>query len=152
MDSRILDFIAEHHVLTLATQDQGLLHCCNLFYAYDPQIEGFVVTSALKTLHAQQLCQHATVAASIVLESSTVGKIQGLQLRGTMTQPSESERAAARRVYLKRFPFAVVMDLELWILRPTYCKLTDNRLGFGKKILWEAQTPPPLDPKTDATR
>ncbi|MDL2320548.1 pyridoxamine 5'-phosphate oxidase family protein [Alistipes sp. OttesenSCG-928-B03] len=47
--------------------------------------------------------------------------------------------AAARRAYLKRFPYAAVAELELWVLRPTRMKLTDNTLGFGKKLHWERQ-------------
>jgi uncharacterized protein YhbP (UPF0306 family) len=29
------------------------------------------------------------------------------------------------------------MDTTLWILSIDYLKMTDNRLGFGKKLLWE---------------
>jgi uncharacterized protein YhbP (UPF0306 family) len=28
------------------------------------------------------------------------------------------------------------MDTHLWMVKLTLIKLTDNRLGFGKKILW----------------
>ena len=42
----------------------------------------------------------------------------------------------ARSAYLRRFPYAVVADLTLWTMRPTSMKFTDNRLGFGKKLLW----------------
>ena len=37
-----------------------------------------------------------------------------------------------------RFPYAAAMDLEMWAIAPDYLKLTDNRLGFGKKTIWEA--------------
>lgn len=30
------------------------------------------------------------------------------------------------------------MDPEMWVIAPDYLKLTDNRLGFGTKLLWEA--------------
>ena len=35
-----------------------------------------------------------------------------------------------------RFPVAALMDTRLWILKLTHIKMTDNRLGFGKKIIW----------------
>ena len=42
----------------------------------------------------------------------------------------------ARRAYLKRFPYAALAELTLWAIRPDYMKLTDNTLGFGKKLIW----------------
>lgn len=42
-------------------------------------------------------------------------------------------------VYLKRFPFAALMDTTLWVLQIDYAKMTDNRLGFGKKLIWERE-------------
>ena len=38
--------------------------------------------------------------------------------------------------YLKRFPYAALAELTLWAIRPDYMKLTDNTLGFGKKLIW----------------
>jgi len=29
------------------------------------------------------------------------------------------------------------MELNLWQLDVTYFKFTDNRLGFGKKLIWK---------------
>lgn len=140
IDERIAKFLAEHHVLTLATEDEKGPYCCNLFYVYLPQRNWFVATSAADTLHVRQATRNPRVAASVVLETSVVGKVRGLQLRGTMAWPEGEERRVARNAYLRRFPFAAVMDLELWIIRPVFFKYTDNRLGFGKKIIWENDT------------
>ena len=41
-----------------------------------------------------------------------------------------------RTAYLKRFPFAIAVKLDLWMLPIDYIKMTDNRLGFGKKLEW----------------
>jgi len=32
---------------------------------------------------------------------------------------------------------AMLMDTTLWAVDLTHIKMTDNRLGFGKKIIWE---------------
>ncbi|MGD0342664.1 MAG: hypothetical protein ABSA76_13260 [Bacteroidales bacterium] len=42
----------------------------------------------------------------------------------------------AKNAYLKKFPVAALMDTRLWIVELTYIKMTDNRLGFGKKLIW----------------
>ena len=75
---------------------------------------------------------------AVVLETKLVGKIQGLQIRGRMYRPVGEESAAAKKAYLLRFPYAAVMDPDMWVIAPDYLKLTDNRLGFGTKLLWEA--------------
>ena len=43
----------------------------------------------------------------------------------------------AKKVYLKRFPFAALMDTTLWLVIIDYLKMTDNSFGFGKKMVWE---------------
>jgi uncharacterized protein len=42
----------------------------------------------------------------------------------------------SKTAYLKRFPVAILMETHLWIVRLTLIKYTDNRLGFGKKLVW----------------
>lgn len=137
-EKRIVRFVDRHHVMTLATVAAGQAWCSSLFYAYIEERNAFVVTSALSTRHAQEAASDPRVAASIVLESRTVGKLQGLQIEGTMAAASATDFAAeARRAYIARFPYAVFADLDLWIITPTHLKLTDNRLGFGKKLTWK---------------
>ena len=41
-----------------------------------------------------------------------------------------------RKAYLKRFPYAAIAPLSLWVLKAHTLKHTDNTLGFGKKLLW----------------
>lgn len=136
MEPRIVEFIGEHHVLTLATVADAQPYCANLFYCYDDSRSAFIFTSDISTRHAAQAEANSRVAASIVLETSVVGKIEGLQITGRMFRPTGDGLKRAKKLYLKRFPFAVVMDLEIWILECDNAKLTNNRLGFGKKLLW----------------
>ena len=75
------------------------------------------------------------VAASIVLETRIVGRIQGLQITGTMSPATEADK----NLYIKRFPYTAVADLTLWRLEADMLKLTDNTLGFGKKLIWHRQ-------------
>ncbi len=136
MEKRISDFIKKHHVLTLATSYKGLPWVANCFYAYDEEQNVLVFTSGHDTKHIQDLEEGNLVAASIVLETSVVGKIQGIQLRGKLSEPSGELLKVAKSAYLHRFPFAALMETTLWVLEPEYIKMTDNRLGFGKKVFW----------------
>ena len=137
MDGRIVRFLKKHHVLTLATCVDNRAHCANLFYAWLEEEQAFVFTSSLDTKHAAAALINSEAAGSVVLETRTVGKLQGVQLRGRMFRPAGEALAKARKRYLKRFPYAAIVDLELWLLEITWAKMTDNTLGFGKKLIWE---------------
>lgn len=140
IDSRIEKFILRHHVLTLATSSEKGCYCSNMFYAYEPKYSCFVFTSSKQTRHGSEAEANSTVAASIVVESKVVGVLQGLQICGTLRSESEfdsDQRQAMRKAYLKSFPYAIVADLELWFLEPDFMKFTDNKLGFGKKLIWQ---------------
>ena len=134
IDKRIEGFIAEHHVLTLATATPcGEPYCCNAFYAYDKASGAFIFTTELSTHHGKMMAENERVAASILLESRTVGKIQGLQITGKVKPAIDGDKMR----YIKDFPYAVVADLSLWRLEAEMMKFTDNRLGFGKKLIWQ---------------
>ena len=134
--SNIANFIRRHHVLTLATCGENVPWCANIFYAWMPAEKLFVFTSETATRHGEQMEHNAQVAASIVLETKVVGLVRGLQIRGVAARPEGAELEKVRRAYLRRFPFAALATLELWTLRPTYMKMTDNRIAFGKKTEW----------------
>lgn len=134
---RIVDFINEHHVLTVATSINNSPWCANCFYIYLEEENCLVFTSDDNTKHVQDIKQNAAVAGSVVLETKSVGKIQGIQFRGSMKIPEKDLVSKAQKKYLKRFPYAVLMKTTLWVLNLNYIKMTDNRLGFGKKLIWE---------------
>ncbi|MBR0223162.1 MAG: pyridoxamine 5'-phosphate oxidase family protein [Bacteroidales bacterium] len=140
IDQRILDFIGEHHVLTVAcTTLDGEPWCANAFYVFDPQEEGFIITSEAKTWHAQLFLENPKVSGTIVLETEEVGKIRGLQFSGTVRRCDGGLFDRCRLKYLKRFPYAVFKGGEVWMICPDLLKYTDNRLGFGKKLFWQRQ-------------
>ena len=137
IDSRIVDFIAEHHVLTVACASrEGELWCANAFYVFDEEEAALIITSEEKTRHAQLFLENPKVAGTVVLETEEVGKIRGLQFTGTVRRCDGGLFDRCRLKYLKRFPYAVFKGGEVWLIRLDRVKYTDNRLGFGKKLLW----------------
>ena len=136
MDERFIKFIKKHHVLTLATvNSEGMPYVANCFYAFDTKRNLFVFTSDLATRHGAEMAANGNVALSIVLETRIVGRVQGLQVTGRALRGDDE----ARKCYIKRFPYAAAAALALWMVAPTLMKLTDNTLGFGKKLLWQSE-------------
>ena len=136
LDERITTFIRKHHVLTLATVGgDNLPWVANCFYAYDAKRNKIVFTSDLTTRHGHEMELQPRVALSIVRETRIVGCVEGIQIEGIAERGTEE----ARKVYIKRFPYAAVAPLTLWEVTPTMLKLTDNKLGFGKKLIWQSE-------------
>ena len=131
---KIQEFISQHHVMSLATRDEENLSVCSLFYYYDVDENVFIVASSSDTTHIKHTQKYPDVAANIVLETDKVGDIQGLQIRGVLTQ---LDTLLLKAKYFKQFPYALAMQPKLWKIRVNYFKLTDNRLGFGKKLIWQ---------------
>jgi uncharacterized protein YhbP (UPF0306 family) len=144
-DSSVIAFIKNHHVLTLATCSGSTPYCSNMFYALLEEEFCLIFTSDKKTRHIMEFTQNPIVAGSIVLETETAGKIQGLQFCGKMMEPSGKLKTKVITAYLKRFPYAILSGTPLWLIEITYTKFTDNRLGFGKKLIWEKNKVPQPD-------
>jgi len=136
-EKRITDFIKKHHVVTLATSAENIPWVCHCFYAYMKGENWLVFTSDEQTRHVKEVLVNSNVSGGIVLETSVVSKVQGIQFSGVMRRPTEEEKGSVTRAYLLRFPFAVLMNANLWIVEINSIKMTDNRLGFGKKLIWD---------------
>jgi uncharacterized protein YhbP (UPF0306 family) len=140
-DSSVIEFIKKHHVLTLATCNGSVPYCSNMFYALLEKEFCLVFTSDKNTRHIMEASENPIVAGSIVLETETVGKIRGLQFCGKMMEVSGKLKTKAIAVYLKRFPYAILSGTPVWVVEIIFTKFTDNRLGFGKKLIWRKDTP-----------
>ncbi len=135
MDDRIIKFIRKHHLLTLATSENNIPWCASAFYAFDKGHNRLIISSKNQTKHATQASQNQYVACSIALETKIIGKLQGIQISGTIQQ---SESPADKATYLKKFPYAAPFLEPLWAIQITHAKFTDNTLGFGKKLTFNA--------------
>ena len=127
-------FIHEHHVLSLATSDAQELSVCSLFYTFIEEELSFIVASSDDTTHIKHIKKNNNIAGNILLETKKIGKIQGVQFRGTMLETEDRE---FKNAYFKSFPYALALNPKLWQIKVNYFKMTDNTLGFGKKLIWQ---------------
>ncbi len=130
---KISEFLDEHHVMSLATMDFEELSVCSLFYAYSKEKNCFIVASSDDTTHIKHINKNKNVSGNILLETKTLGKIQGVQFRGVFTL---LEDEGLKKLYYKSFPYALALLPKLWIIEVEYFKMANNKLGFSKKIVW----------------
>ena len=139
VDSRIIQFFRKHHVLTIATAVENEPWCANCFYVYLEEENALVFTTDAETRHGKEFVKNPNVAGTVVLETLVIGKIRGIQFQGIVSEPVGELESKAKWAYLKRFPPAALMNTHLWIVKLTVIKMTDNRFGFGKKLLWKLE-------------
>ncbi len=135
----IISFIKKHHVFNLAVCHNEKLWTASCFYTLWEEEMALVFLSDNNTRHAQMMINNANVAGTITLETRIVGKIQGLQFSGEVKKLEDKTLMLAKRLYYKRFPYTRGTQSTFWMLTINDAKLTDNRLGFGKKIVWEKE-------------
>ncbi len=128
-------FLSKHHLLSLATSAENIPQSASLFYAFSSEEVSFIVASDTKTEHIQNVLINNSVSGTVALETDAVGKIEGIQFKAKMYMVSHEEGA----LYFKAFPFAKVMNPQLWCIEVADIKLTDNRLGFGTKLNWQRE-------------
>jgi len=134
---KIENFLNKHHVLTLATFHADEVSACSLFYAYAKEDISFVVASSEDTTHIQNIRKNEHIAGNIYLETKEIGKIQGVQFKGKFL---ECEDKKLKNLYFKHFPYALALAPKLWQIKVSFFKMTDNRVGFGKKVIWNASS------------
>ena len=136
LPDRLIKFIEEHHLLTLAVSDESDIWCSHAFYVFIEEEAAFLITSEDHTRHIQLAQKRDVIAGGIALETDKIGDIRGLQFKAVIDKCDDSFLGPYKMKYLKRFPYAILKGGDLWRLTITEAKFTDNRLGFGKKIKW----------------
>ncbi|CAG1005021.1 hypothetical protein BURK2_03347 [Burkholderiales bacterium] len=145
---RILTFLAEHHVMTLATVGPDGPWAAAVFYAAEDLSLYFL--SAPSTRHAQHLAAHPHVAVTIQRDYDDWPGIRGLQLVGEVRLVESRDQARVRALYQRRFPLIgggagvprkilEALDKIRWYeFRPCDIHLIDNRLGFAHREHWSS--------------
>jgi hypothetical protein len=136
LHKRISSLFRRHHLLSIATVSEKGPWCASCFYVWDEENNTLVITTDTTTRHGSEFLFNPSVAGTIALETWRVGRIRGIQFTGTITEPAGNDLSRARKNYLRRFPYAALAEVHLWVIRLDYIKLTDNRLGFGHKEVW----------------
>jgi uncharacterized protein len=140
MNEKIIQFIEKQRVATICCVDnEGKPYCFSCFYAFDNDKRLLYFKSSRTSSHAAFLENNPSVAGTIQPDKLNVLAIQGIQFTGTVYEANETTAADSKSVYHKKYPFALAMPGEVWIIEPTFIKMTDNSLGFGKKIVWEKE-------------
>lgn len=135
---RISHFLSENHVLTVCAVADGDMWSANCFYVVNTESMELYIMTELKTLHGALMQKNPHVVGTIAPHPKTVALIKGIQYRACATILEGDKERTARSLYCQKFPVAIAMKSPIWQLKLDEIKMTDNTLGFAKKLLWKA--------------
>ncbi|EOS95687.1 YhbP family protein [Erwinia tracheiphila] len=128
-------FLQKQHVLSVCGGTP--VWCANCFYRFDPLRVAFWIMTESKTRHGMQFYNDLQVAGTVNGQPKSVLKIQGVQYSGKISLLEGEAQEHAYKAYVKRFPVATKVSAPLWEIWIDELKMTDNTLGFGKKLSWQ---------------
>jgi uncharacterized protein YhbP (UPF0306 family) len=138
MDKIIIDFIKKQTVASICCLDEKAHpYCFSVFFAFNSNEELLFFKSSSSSHHAAFLHNTNVVAGTIQPDRLNTLLIRGVQFTGEVIDKTNPLSRHAVSEYHKRFPLAMAMPGEVWVIRLDSIKMTDNTKGFGKKILWE---------------
>lgn len=132
----ISQFLQKQHVLTLCAAHAGEMWCANCFYVFDGQQMALYLMTERHTRHSELMQHNPRVVGTIATQARSVALIKGVQYCGDIKLLSDEADNLARQRYCKRFPIATLASAPIWQLDLQEIKMTNNTLGFGKKLYW----------------
>jgi uncharacterized protein len=140
MNDTIIKFIDKQTVATICCIDErGEAYCFSCFYAFNHNDGLLYFKSSSNAHHSSLLEKKGTLAGTILPDRLRHLVVQGVQFQGSILDPNDPLCSHASMYYLKKFPFAMAIPGQIYILKLSNIKMTDSSKGFGKKILWQRE-------------
>jgi uncharacterized protein len=140
LPEEIRNFICSHHAMSIAVCNEGKPWSATCYYAFDEERLRLIFVSDVLTRHIQGILQNSSVSGTISNDERNVLLIQGIQFTGKGSPVDEIYIPIARKLFLKKFPIAVLKKLTLWYIEIDYVKMTDNKVMFASKTHWKRNT------------
>jgi uncharacterized protein YhbP (UPF0306 family) len=136
MDPKISAFIQEQKNMSICTSvhDEPWCACC--FYVFLPEEKILVFKSSDKTRHILNALENNKVAGTILADIKGIGEIRGVQFTGLFSSAEDNLLKQARKTYYAKNPVALIMKGDLWAVKLSTVKFTDNSAGFANKLTW----------------
>jgi len=137
INDSIAQFIEKQKTCSLCCIDEsGKPYCFSCFYVFNHQQGLLYFKSSSKSKHSGLLPFHPHIAGTILPDKLNILIIKGIQFEGTILPANHFLTDEATKFYHKKNPAGLAVPGDIWIVKIDNIKMTDNTLGFGKKITW----------------
>ncbi len=146
LPSAVDQYLAQHHVMTLATQGDDGPWAAAVFYARDG--DDLVFLSSPGSRHSRNLALQPRCAVTIQGDATDWRQIRGIQAEGLVRQASGADLVQARACYERRFAFvrpqsaapalaSALARVHWYRLQIRRLHYIDNQRGFGQRQQFE---------------
>ncbi|CEO41547.1 hypothetical protein C0Z01_05525 [Photobacterium kishitanii] len=132
----ICDFLKNNHLLTLCTSANSDLWCASCYYYFDQKKMSLFIMTNKDSHHSQLMIMNKNIAGTISPQPKNIIDIKGVQFKGKIEELTNKDAEIANTIYYNKFPEAKFISAPIWEIKLTMLKMTDNSLGFGKKLFW----------------
>ena len=138
MKDIIINFINKQTCASVccSTKVDNRPYCFSSFYAFNSEEGLLYFKSSKETTHSKIISENKFVAGTILPDKLSTLQIKGIQFEGIILPDYDPMAKDASLQYHKHHPMALAMPGNMWTIQLTEIKMTDNSLGFGKKIIW----------------
>ncbi|QIM65457.1 pyridoxamine 5'-phosphate oxidase family protein [Frederiksenia canicola] len=136
--SKLIEFIQQNHVVSLACSHQEEIWAASCFYVFDSKHDRLIVLTKQSTQHGKMMLANPHIAGTIAAQPDNIQNIEGIQFTAIAQRLTDSKAEQARLLYTARHPIAKLIPSDVWEIRFTRIKHTENRLAFAQKTEWQA--------------
>jgi hypothetical protein len=138
MKDIIINFINKQTCANVccSTKADNHPYCFSCFYAFNSEAGLLYFKSSKETSHSKIILENQYIAGTILPDKLNTLQIKGIQFEGIVLQDDDLYASDASTLYHQQHPMALAMPGHIWTIQLTEIKMTDNTLGFGKKIAW----------------
>ena len=138
MEEKISRFIKKQTCASICCVDEtGKPYCFSCFYAFNSAAGLLYFKSSVSSLHAELMNKNPFVAGTILPDKLKKISIKGIQFEAIVLDIQQPLVKRTLGIYMKKYPLALAIPGDIWALQINHIKMTDNTLGFGKKIIWK---------------
>lgn len=137
MNDNITRFLHQQSCASICCMDEeGKPYCFSCFYAFNSNQALVYFKSSVNSHHAGLMKKNPFIAGTVLPDKLNKLAVKGIQFEGIVLDTELPEVKRGLNDYVRKYPMALAMPGEIWALQIDRIKMTDNTLGFGKKMIW----------------
>ncbi len=137
MNETITRFLEEQTCATICcVDDNGKPYCFSCYYVFNKEVGVFYFKSSAEAYHSVLLKNNPGIAGTMLPDKLNKLITRGIQLQGEVLQDLHPLAKEAYYLYHKKHPMALAIKGKVVTIRIDKIKMTDSKLGFGKKLNW----------------
>jgi uncharacterized protein len=138
INDSIIRFLQQQTCATICcTDENGSPYCFSCYYVFSKENDVLYFKSSAEAHHSALLVNNLVVSGTVLPDKLNKLITRGIQLQGEVLDQFHLLAKEASAIYHKKNPLALAIKGKVFTIRLNAIKMTDSRLGFGKKIIWK---------------